>query len=155
MKGSQEYRKLRKKKVLRKKKKREKRETPSKEKIDYENYIDLPKVDRKKLSLLLALHKHHGLVSYACASVKISRKQFYKYLAEDEVFREAIEMSREDTLDLAECKLIEKINEGSSRCIEFYLDRMGRKRGYGKFQKIEYDPTERQVMIMGGQEVEF
>lgn len=83
-----------------------------------------------KKNLLTALRNHAGLITPACREVGISRQQYYYYLKNDPEFAEAVENIHEETIDYVESKLLEKIEQGSEKCILFFMKYRGKKRGY-------------------------
>lgn len=86
--------------------------------------------EKNKENLLKALKRHNGLVSPACSDARISRNQYYLYLKQDEEFKQAVDNINESVTDIVESKLLEKIQEGDTKCILFYMKYKGKKRGY-------------------------
>ena len=62
-----------------------------------------------------------GHVSNMCRSVGIERKTFYQWLKDDKEFNQAIQDSEWDLHDDVRDALIQKIADGSSTDIQFYL----------------------------------
>jgi DNA-binding XRE family transcriptional regulator len=80
-------------------------------------------------------------VSIACKKVGISRQTFYRWQKEDEEFKdkveEYIEIGIESVSDLAESKIVEKIQQGDFKASKYWLD--NNKKRYIKPRKpIEY-----------------
>ena len=96
------------------------------------------KSDTIKKNLLEALIKSLGVVTTACRSVDISRKTFYKYYNEDEVFKTDVDDINNIALDFAESSLHKKIKEGCTTSTIFYLKTKGKKRGYIEKQQHEH-----------------
>lgn len=86
--------------------------------------------EKNKENLLKALKRHHGLVAPACSDARISRNQYYLYLKQDEEFKREVDNIQENVLDIVESKLLEKIQDGDTKCIIFYMKHKGKKRGY-------------------------
>ena len=86
--------------------------------------------DKKKKTLLLALEKHLGVVSYACKDVGIDRATYYNWFNKDEEFKKRVEEINEGTVDFVESKLHKKIDEGDTTAIIFYLKTKAKSRGY-------------------------
>lgn len=65
-------------------------------------------------------------ISLACEKVGLSRNTIYRWCKEDPTFKDrldaAIGMGTESVNDLAESKLISKINAGEMRAIMYWLD---------------------------------
>ena len=83
------------------------------------------------------------IVSAVCESLDISRQTVYRWCKEDFGFKKEFDMclsrGRDNINDLAESKLIEKINEGNMPAIRFWL--MNNKTNYsyhksGDFREI-------------------
>jgi hypothetical protein len=73
-----------------------------------------------------------GIVSEVAAQLGMERASVYRtYLQRHEELREAVEQARETNLDRAESKLIAAIDKGEPWAIQFYLNAVGRRRGYG------------------------
>lgn len=107
-----------------------------------------------KKAMIEALKKSLGIVSTACESCEISRQTHYRWLQEDEKYKEEVEDITEAAIDFVESKLYEKIDgiemakevDGdtvyytlppSDTAIIFYLKTKAKKRGY--IEKSEID----------------
>ena len=99
----------------------------------------------KKKAMIEAMRKHMGVVALACKAVDISRETHYDWLKTDSAYRESVETIKEETLDFAESKLLQKINSGDTVSILFYLKTQGKKRGY--IEKQEVDVTEKTIIV--------
>lgn len=66
-----------------------------------------------------------GIASNACSKLGIARSTYYRWYNDDIEFRmgadEAVEAGRANMIDFAESKLVQNVNEGSQRAVEFYL----------------------------------
>jgi|TARA_R100000081_G_scaffold22955_1_gene10032 hypothetical protein len=95
-------------------------------------------MDLKKEALIKAYAKAFGNVSKACEAAGVSRKSFYRWMKNDEEFKEAIDSVMADDLfvDFAEEHLVEKIRKGDTTAIIFALKTRGKKRGYVERQEI-------------------
>ena len=85
---------------------------------------------RKQQRFLKAFEKSHGIISYACEKVGISRQTYYNWLDAYPAFAERAKEIEESTLDRVELKLLEAITDGNIAAIIFYLKTKGKKRGY-------------------------
>jgi hypothetical protein len=133
------------------------------------------KIQHNKKALLDALSKSLGVVQTACKLVGIDRSTFYKYVKEDDEFKEAVENIEQEAIDFVESKLFERV-EGvwidsgkvdnndepivyksppSDTAIIFYLKTKGKKRGYVERQEIDLGTRENQVFKIAGQEIKF
>lgn len=105
------------------------------------------KTEKNKAALLKALEKNLGVVTYACASVGVTRKTFYNYYNSDPDFKQAVDDVQEVTLDFVEHKLLTTIKENNVTSIIFYLKTKGKDRGYVERQEIRsntqlsFDPS--------------
>lgn len=87
-----------------------------------------------KAKLIAAFEKNGGLVTWTAAALDISRQAVYKRMAEDATgeIRAALEDIRNSHLDVAEHALQKNIRAGNSSDIRFYLETLGKNRGYTK-----------------------
>lgn len=77
----------------------------------------------KKLELIDLWGQTRGHISNMCRAVGVTRKTFYTWLREDKDFNEAIQDAEWDLNDDVRDALIQKIADGSSTDIQFYLKR--------------------------------
>ena len=84
----------------------------------------------KKETFLIALENEQGHISNACKSANIHRRTYYTWIDKDEDFKQKCEDVQESFLDLAESKLLEKINDGDNTCIIFIHELSGIEGGY-------------------------
>lgn len=71
-----------------------------------------------------------GIVTDACKMVGISRRTYYNWINSDPEFAAACKDSAEVSLDFAEHKLFELIDEKNTAAVIFYLKTKGKDRGY-------------------------
>ncbi|MDA7640571.1 phBC6A51 family helix-turn-helix protein [Opitutaceae bacterium] len=91
----------------------------------------------KKEALLTALRNNRGNISKACGATGVSRGTFYNWREIDSDFAERVQHVDDDIVDLAQDKLMEKVEEGNIQAITFVLKTKGRRRGYGKSEEEE------------------
>lgn len=108
----------------------------------------LTKVDIKKKLILEALEKSMGIITTACKEVGISRQYFYELYNKDSKFAEAVDALDNYVIDFAESKLHQKINEGDTTAIIFYLKTKGKKRGYIERPEISVEAQNIQINII-------
>ena len=65
----------------------------------------------KKDNFLKALKNNLGNISQACKASKISRQTYYRWIDDDVEFEEKCKDVEESLLDLAESRLLEKIDK--------------------------------------------
>lgn len=84
-----------------------------------------------------ALTSQLGVVTAAAKLVGIDRTTHYKWLKEDENYKQWIEELPEIALDFAENALFKLMKTGTPSSIIFYLKTKGKERGYIERQEIE------------------
>jgi hypothetical protein len=89
---------------------------------------------RKTLSLKKRIYEelaHIPNISIVCKKVGITRQTFYRWRKEDRDFHRETEeyfnLGVDSVSDLAESKLIEKINQGDMKAITHWLDNNSRR----------------------------
>lgn len=87
------------------------------------------KIQRQK-DFLKHFREGYGIVTYACEKTGISRETYRQWKMKDPKFKAACEDVSEMTIDVVESKLLNKINEGDTTSIIFYLKTKGKHRGY-------------------------
>jgi|TARA_R100000084_G_scaffold103202_1_gene59158 hypothetical protein len=107
--------------------------------------------DSKK-KMLKALEKSMGIVTEACNKCGLSRTQHYKWLQDDEEYRNKVRDIDGIFIDFAETHLKEQIEKGSTPATIFYLKTRGKKRGYGDSLDITSDEQRIQIHIDLGDE---
>ena len=85
-----------------------------------------------------ALQKSRGFVSAAAKILGCAPSTIYRHIEKSESVRTAIKDAREATKDMAELKLLNRINEGSDTAIIFYLKTQAKDRGYVEKQQVEH-----------------
>lgn len=91
----------------------------------------------KKILLLEKLKESKGIISYACTAAKIDRDTYYRYLNEDDEFRQEVRNIKESQIDVVEAALLSNIADKKEASIFFYLKTQAKHRGY--VEKIEVD----------------
>ena len=93
----------------------------------------------KKETLLKALEKSLGVVTIACKKADIPRSTYYKWLKDDDEFRQQVQEIENVALDFAESQLHQQIQDNSTAATIFFLKTKGKTRGYT--EKSELDVT--------------
>ena len=101
----------------------------------------------KKETLLKALEKSLGVVTIACKKADIPRSTYYKWLKDDEEFRQQVQEIENVALDFAESQLHQQIQDNSTAATIFFLKTKGKSRGYT--EKSELDVTSGGKSITG------
>ena len=91
----------------------------------------------KKEKFLKGLKSNLGNITEACKSVNISRQTYYRWIEADKEFEQSCRDAEESLLDLAENRLLEKIDKYDTTSIIFFLKTKGRKRGYNESTQLE------------------
>ena len=94
------------------------------------------KTTLKKEAFLVALEKSLGIVSQAAKQVGIDRTTPYRWMKEDEEFKERVEEIQNVVGDFAETKLYELVNEGNPSAVIFLCKTKFKNRGYVERQEI-------------------
>lgn len=79
-----------------------------------------------------AIQKSCGLKIDICKIAKISRTTLYKKCLQYPKLESMIKEKQEETLDIAESKLLELIKQGNITAIIFFLKTQGKGRGYSE-----------------------
>ena len=87
-----------------------------------------------KRQLIAAFRNSGGLVTFAADSLGITRQAIYKRMSDDPSgeIKQALDEIRDQELDVAEYHLRKNIRNGSSADIRFFLETLGKDRGYVK-----------------------
>lgn len=100
----------------------------------------------KKQAMLKALEKHLGNVTLAAREVGIMRKTHYDWMNADAEYKQTVEELSNVTLDFAEGKLMELVDEKNVTAVIYYLNNKGKTRGYSR--KQDEDETDKTVNIV-------
>ena len=95
------------------------------------------KKDDKKPEFLAALKDSLGIITSACEAVGISRRLYYNWMETDADFAQKAKDIKESQKDFVEGKLLEKINDGDTTAIIFYLKTICKDRGYTEKPMLE------------------
>tara|TARA_Y100001938_G_scaffold126577_1_gene178656 strand:- start:2276 stop:2647 length:372 start_codon:yes stop_codon:yes gene_type:complete len=93
-------------------------------------------LDKKEL-FLKALESNLGNITQACKSANIGRQTYYDWIDDDVEFDEQCRNVEESLLDLAEHRLLQKIDSSDTTSIIFFLKTKGKKRGYNESTQLE------------------
>lgn len=92
-----------------------------------------------------AIENSGGFVSVASRQLNCTRKTIYNYLDKYPELKEALQDIKEQYLDMAEAKLIEKIRAGATPELLFYLKTQGKSRGYIEKQQLDLSSNDEQI----------
>lgn len=103
-----------------------------------ENKVDkkTTKTTLKKEAFIVALEKALGIVSQAAKQVGIDRTTPYRWMKEDEEFKDRVEEIQNVVGDFAETKLYELVNDGNPSAVIFLCKTKFKNRGYVERQEI-------------------
>jgi hypothetical protein len=79
--------------------------------------------------------KSYGNISIVAKSFDVARTTVMNWIKEDGI-DDVVQHARDGLLDLAENKIAQKIAEGDTACIIFFLKTQGKKRGYIERQEL-------------------
>lgn len=94
-------------------------------------------IGHTKKAMVEALEKSLGVVTTACKQVGISRDTHYRWLKEDEEYKQTVNEISDVALDFAESQLFKQIRDGNTTATIFFLKTKGKHRGY--IEKTETD----------------
>lgn len=83
-----------------------------------------------------ALIDSGGIVTTLANRIGVSRKALYEWLVKNPHAQELLKSERESLIDLAESKLLIKLNDGEDWAIKYVLATMGRFRGWSEKPEI-------------------
>lgn len=92
-----------------------------------------------KEKVLEFLEGNCGVIAPTCRGAHITRYTFYAWVKEDKEFADRVKQIQESAVDFVESKLYEKIKEGDTTAIIFYLKTKGKQRGYSEKQDINFN----------------
>jgi hypothetical protein len=85
----------------------------------------------RKRDFFIEAYKKSGCnIGAACRSVRIARSTFNLWMREYSRFKEDVETAEQELYDFVESKAIEKIRDGDTKMIMFYLKTKVKNRGY-------------------------
>nr|DAY26079.1 MAG TPA: Terminase small subunit [Caudoviricetes sp.] len=90
------------------------------------------RVEDKKALFLKAFAQSRGIIAPACRAISMTRQIYYKWLEDDPSFAEAVEAIRQEQIDTVESALLNKIEDGDTTAVIFYLKTKGKERGYSE-----------------------
>lgn len=80
----------------------------------------------------VALRKAQGFTSVAAQMLGVTVRAVNKRIKGSKTLQRVTEELREFNLDVAESKLLAKVNSGETKAIFYFLNNQGKKRGYGR-----------------------
>lgn len=86
----------------------------------------------KKGAFVKAFAQSRGIIAPACKAVSINRTTYYDWMERDPAFAEAVEAIRQEQIDTVESALLNKIEDGDTTAVIFYLKTKGKERGYSE-----------------------
>jgi hypothetical protein len=86
-----------------------------------------------------------GVVTVACKKTDTPRSTYYKWIKEDEEFRNKVDEIDNVKLDFVESQLFKNIQNQKERSIIFYLQHKGHKRGYIHRQDINLTSNDEEI----------
>lgn len=90
------------------------------------------------------------IIFAVCKKLKINRATYYRWLKEDKVFSSVCDISlcqgRENINDLAESKLISKINDSDMKAVTFWLEVNSPRYAHSRNNKNEFNYNEKEIL---------
>jgi hypothetical protein len=84
-----------------------------------------------------AILKAFGNISLAAKALNVERKTLYIWIEEEDL-KDALVEGRNSRIDFVESKLDQKINDGDTTAIIFFLKTQGKERGYVERQEFNH-----------------
>jgi hypothetical protein len=102
--------------------------------------------------IVAALRKWGGMSALAAKELGITRQAVHQRLKNSATIRAAVAEIEEETLDIGEGHLIKLVRNGDKEMVKYYLDRKGRRRGYGNSVNVGLDEAQAEALIasLGG-----
>jgi predicted transcriptional regulator len=91
-----------------------------------------------KTNFKKAMDGSGGILAHIAKKLGVGRSAVTQYVQRHKDVQELLKEEEESINDLAESKLIQKINEGNTKMIKFRLVTKARNRGYIEKQEVEY-----------------
>lgn len=87
-----------------------------------------------------AVDGSRGIITLIAKRLGVTRKAVYDYMDRTETAKELIENEKEKGIDIAESKLMKRLNDNDWKAIRMILtqSKRGRARGYGKRLELEH-----------------
>lgn len=86
--------------------------------------------------ILEAIKDSNGIKANICRKLNINRDDLDFFIRKYSTLARAIEWERENSIDEAINKLIERVRNGDQKAIEFFLRAQGKERGYGEVSDV-------------------
>lgn len=93
-------------------------------------YLHIEGITERQREMLMALEAAFGIVMDAARRIHINPSTHYRWLKQNEAYKEAVFSMHEVRLDFAETQLLERIRKGDTAAIIFFLKTQGKGRGY-------------------------
>lgn len=105
----------------------------------YDSSSDSLSTDKRRF--IQILQEKMGVLYAACSAAGYSHESVMGWIGDDPIFAASVQRCKEVALDFVESKLFQKINEGDTRLIQFFLETQGKQRGYVRRKELkEVDP---------------
>ena len=88
-----------------------------------------------------------GILAQIAKKCQVERQTVYNFLAKHPELQSELDAAREATVDMAEAALITKVNEKDMGAIKFFLNTMGKKRGYIEAQEVHNTFNPKEVVV--------
>lgn len=94
---------------------------------------------REKVSydeIIEAIKETDGIKSTICKKLDINRDDLDFFIRKYPTINKMLEWEKENAIDKAVLKLIERIENGDQKAIEFFLRSQGKERGFGEVSDV-------------------
>lgn len=107
--------------------------------------------------LIAALRKWGGIKALAANECGITRQTMQTRVENSKKLQDVIREIEEETLDLGEGHITKGVREGDKDYVKYYMDRKGRKRGFGNSVQTSLDEAQLEAIVasLGGDPAKF
>lgn len=96
-------------------------------------------LSKQQEAVLAALEKSLGVITTACQAAGVSRGSVYKWIKENENFKDRFDSIKEVKMDFVESKLHALVNNGNPAAVIFAAKTLLKSRGYVEKQQVEVE----------------
>jgi hypothetical protein len=97
--------------------------------------------------IIAALRKWAGMKALAAKELGISRQAVHARVKHSAAIQAALIDIEEENLDIGEGHLLKALRQGEKDAVRYYLDRKGRKRGYGNSVSASIEDAQVEAFI--------
>lgn len=100
---------------------------------------DRTTTQHRKRRMIAAMKEHMAIVAYASEASGVPSNTHYRWMKEDERYREAIMEAEDRLIGFTERKLLNLVNQEDREACKFVLDRRGARHGWGSKTTVQVE----------------